>query len=60
MSAIVLGILPVGLGAIMFLINPEYMSQLYKTTIGIILTIVAAVAMGIGFFWMKKIIDIEI
>lgn len=60
MSAIVLGILPIGLGAIMFLINPDYMSQLYKTTIGIILSIAAAVAMGIGFFWMKKIIDIEI
>lgn len=60
MSAIVLGILPIGLGAVMFVINPEYMGQLYKTTLGIIFTVVAAVAMGIGFFWMKKIIDIEI
>jgi tight adherence protein B len=60
MSAIVLGLLPLGLGAIMFLINPEYMSQLYKTGTGIVLSIVAAVSMAIGFFWMKKIIDIEI
>jgi tight adherence protein B len=60
MSAMVLGFLPFGLGAIMFLINPEYMSQLYKTGTGIILSIVALVGIGIGFFWMWKIIDIEI
>jgi len=60
MSAIVLGVLPIGLGAIMFVINPEYMGQLYKTTMGIVLSIAAAIAMAIGFFWMKKIIDIEI
>ncbi|MBI2704086.1 MAG: type II secretion system F family protein [Actinobacteria bacterium] len=60
MSALVLGILPIGLGFIMFLINPDYMGQLYKTTLGIIFSIAALVAMAIGFFWMKKIIDIEI
>jgi tight adherence protein B len=60
MSAIVLGILPIGLGAVMFVINPEYMSQLYKTGLGITLLIAAGVSMGIGFFWMKKIINIEI
>ena len=49
-----------GLGAVMFLINPEYMGQLYKTTTGIVLSIIAVISMAIGFFWMKKIIDIEI
>jgi tight adherence protein B len=60
MSAMVLGFLPFGLGAIMFLINPEYMSQLYKTGTGIVLSILALVGIGVGFFWMWKIIDIEI
>jgi tight adherence protein B len=59
-SAIVLGLLPIGLGAVMFLINPEYMGQLYKTGTGIVLSIIAVIAMAVGFFWMKKIIDIEI
>jgi len=60
MSAIILGILPIGIGLAMYVINPEYISQLFKTTLGNILLGVALVAMGIGFFWMKKIIDIEI
>ncbi len=59
-SAIVLGVLPIGLGAVMFVINPDYTSALIDTTLGNIMLGVAAVAMAIGFFWMKKIIDIEI
>ncbi len=60
MSAIVLGLLPLGLALAMWTMNPGYMGQLINTTTGNILLAVAAVAMGIGFFWMKKIIDIEI
>jgi tight adherence protein B len=59
-SAIVLGLLPPGLGAVMFVINPEYTSTLFSDTMGIIMVIVAVISMLIGFFWMKKIIDIEI
>jgi tight adherence protein B len=59
-SAIVLGILPPGLGAFMFISNPDYMHGLITTTIGHILLGVALVAMIIGFVWMKKIIEIEI
>lgn len=60
MSAIVLGLLPVGLGIIMYIINPQYMGKLFQTTLGLIMLGVAVVSMAIGFFWMKKIIDIEI
>lgn len=59
-SAIVLGILPVALGGIMFVLNPDYTGQLIKTTIGNVMLGLAVVSMVIGFFWMKKIIDIEI
>ena len=34
MSAIVLGVLPIGLGLVMFVINPEYTSKLFDTTAG--------------------------
>src|SRR5215813_3527733 len=47
LSAIVLGVLPIGLGAIMFVINPDYMGQLYKTTPGLIMSIGALIMMGI-------------
>lgn len=59
-SAIVLGMLPPGLGVVMFVINPDYTGVLFEDTLGLILLGVAGVAMMIGFFWMKKIIDIEI
>jgi tight adherence protein B len=59
-SALVLGLLPVLLGFAIWVINPEYVGRLFETTAGNIMLGVALVAMAIGFFWMKKIIDIEI
>ncbi len=59
-SAIVLGFLPIGLGFAMWVINPAYVGRLFDTTAGNIMIGVALVAMAVGFFWMKKIIDIEI
>jgi tight adherence protein B len=59
-SAIILGLLPIGLGAFMWLSNPKYMSPLSSTTMGQVLLGVAVVTAGIGFLWMKKIINIEI
>lgn len=60
MSAIVLGALPILLGVVMFTMNPEYMSKLLDTGLGNVLLILSFVAMGIGFAWMRKIINIEI
>jgi tight adherence protein B len=60
MSAIVLGFLPLGLGFAMWVLNPDYVGRLFDTTVGNIMLGAAIVAMAIGFFWMKKIIDIEI
>lgn len=59
-SAIVLGLLPVGLGVVMYVINPDYVGTLIETTVGNVMLVLSAIAMLIGFFWMKKIIDIEI
>jgi tight adherence protein B len=59
-SAMVLGFLPIGLGFAMWVINPQYVGRLFDTTVGNIMIGVALVAMAVGFFWMKKIIDIEI
>jgi tight adherence protein B len=60
LSAMILGLLPVGLGAFMWLSNPDYMGPLGSTTLGHVLLGVATVSLLIGFAWMKKIIDIEI
>lgn len=60
MSAIVLGILPPALGAVMFVMNPEYISKLFQPGMGYVLLGAGVVAMLIGFAWMKKIITIEV
>jgi tight adherence protein B len=60
MSAIVLGILPPGLGVVMYVINKSYMNVLFTDSMGTVMLVAAAVAMLIGFAWMKKIIDIRI
>jgi tight adherence protein B len=60
MSAMILGLLPVGLGGFMWMSNPEYMGPLGSTTMGHLLLGVATVSLLIGFAWMKKIISIEI
>ena len=59
-SAIVLGILPVGLGAVLFVLNPAYMNVLLHDTLGRIMLGVACVSALAGFAWMKKIININI
>jgi tight adherence protein B len=59
-SAIVLGILPVGIGGAMYMINPGYIEVLFQETIGnLMLGGAILLALG-GFFWMKKTIEIEV
>jgi tight adherence protein B len=60
MSAIVLVLLPIGLGAAMFVINPDYTRKLITDTLGEVLLFGSIIMMVVGGLWMKKIIDIEI
>lgn len=58
-SAIVLGILPIAIGAAVYVLNPEYLEPLFDRTVGKLM-IVGALTMGVaGFVWMKKIISID-
>jgi tight adherence protein B len=59
-SAILLGILPVGLGFVMYGMNPEYMDPLLHTGFGQALLIGASLLALVGFYWMKKTIEIEV
>lgn len=59
MSAIILGLLPPGLGVVMYFMNPEYISKLFSGT-GLFLLVASLVMMLIGFLWMKKTITIEV
>ena len=59
-SAIVLGILPLGLAGAMYVINPDYISLLWEETIGIAMLIGGVVLAGIGYVWMMRTIRIDI
>ena len=61
MSAIVLGLLPVGLGVVMFVSEPGLHRASSSTPRSATSCwSCAIVSMLVGFLWMKKIIDIEI
>ena len=60
MSAYVLGALPFGLGFFIWISNPGYLSPLFEEKVGNIMLAAAFVWMLFGFFWMKKIIEIDI
>ncbi|MGQ0830505.1 MAG: type II secretion system F family protein [Microthrixaceae bacterium] len=59
-SAIVLTILPIGLGLFIYSVNPGYMDPLFDESIGKILMGGALGLMFFGFWWMKKTIEIDI
>ena len=59
-SAYVLGLLPFGLGFFIYASNPDYMKPLFEETIGKGLMIGAVTLMLVGFYWMKKTIEIDI
>jgi len=59
-SAMVLGFLPIGLAATMFVVNPEYIGLLFSERIGNIMLMGAVMLAGFGFWWMKKMIEIDV
>lgn len=59
-SAIILGILPLGLGVVLFAINPDYMRTLFETSTGKMLLSGSGVMAVVGFYWMKKTIEVDI
>ncbi|MBW3650506.1 MAG: type II secretion system F family protein [Actinobacteria bacterium] len=59
-SAIILGLLPVGLGLALFLMNRPYIMLLFTEFLGQVMLAGATVLALGGFAWMKKIIKIGI
>jgi tight adherence protein B len=60
MSAIVLGFLPAGLGLVMYALNAEYIRVLFTDGFGQIMLGGATLLAFFGFWWMFKIIEIEV
>jgi tight adherence protein B len=60
LSAWVLAILPFAIALYMFAVNPQYISLLFTTQIGLFMLGVAGVLLVLGILWMRKIVDIDV
>lgn len=60
LSALIFMVMPAGVGGILFLINPSYISVLFHSTIGIAMLIFAVLGQGIGYLIIRKIIKIDL
>ena len=66
-SGYVITLLPVGLGGLLFLISPSYISVMLKSPpvtfglpTGVIFFLVGLISMGIGYFFIRRIVDIKV
>jgi tight adherence protein B len=60
LSAIVLSIFPPAFALMLFVLQPGYMNLLFQETIGIICTVGGAILSVIGWFWLSRIVKIEV
>lgn len=58
-SAGIIGALPPGVMALIYITTPDYMGVLFSTTIGNMIIVGGLMWMGIGVFMMKKMIDFK-
>jgi tight adherence protein B len=60
MSAIVLSIFPPAFALMLYLLQPGYMNLLFSETIGVVCVIGGALLSVVGWFWLSKIVKIEV
>lgn len=60
LSGYVLGALPIVVGSLIYVIEPEYVSLLFQETLGRLLLVAAVILQIFGFLWIRKIVNIEI
>lgn len=60
LSALILFLLPFGVGLLLMIANPDYLSLLVKNTLGFAMMGAAALLLVVGGFWLKKVVSIEV
>lgn len=60
MSAVVIGVLPVAIAAVMFVLNPDYIGSLFSEPLGLVMVGVAAGMMLIAAFLLTRIVKVKI
>ncbi len=59
-SGFIISLLPVGLGIILFIINPEHIGILFKDPLGIAILVFSVLMELVGIYFISKIVKIEI
>ena len=59
MSGGILIALPIGIGVMLSMINPEYFGLLFSTALGNNLILLAVIQQAIGIYWIKKLLDFD-
>ena len=49
----------IAVGLLISLINPDYMRTLFAEPLGQALLVGAGVLQGIGFLWIRRIVDVQ-
>ncbi|MPZ47697.1 MAG: hypothetical protein GEV05_30955, partial [Betaproteobacteria bacterium] len=52
--------LPFGVAGYMMLVNPEYLSLLWTTNMGLVMLAVGGALMALGIIWMRKVVKIDV
>jgi tight adherence protein B len=60
LSGIILGVMPVVAGLGLYFVAPDYIETLFDDPVGVAAVIGAAVLAVVGWFWLQKIVDIEV
>jgi tight adherence protein B len=60
LSVAILTGLPIAVAFYMTWVNPEYIGLLFNTGLGLLMTTVACSLLGLGVFWMKKVVKIDV
>jgi tight adherence protein B len=60
MSAVVIGILPVAIAVVMFILNPGYIGTLFTDPLGLMVVGIAGAMILLGAFFLTRIVKVKI
>jgi tight adherence protein B len=60
LSVAILAGLPVGVALYLAWVNPDYLALLFNNGLGLLMTAVATCLLGLGIFWMRKVVKIDV
>lgn len=60
LSAYILIALPVGLFFYMLKVNPGYVSLLWSSFLGLVMSVIGVILLGIGVVWMRKVVEVKV